>query len=175
MAMIIQVVPYNPIWPQMFQQEAEQLRKAVGTAIHKIHHIGSTSVHGLAAKPIMDIMIETEELEFLDERAQAFEQLSYEVKGEFGMPRRRYYRKGGDHRTHQIHAFKIGDEHIKRHLAFRDYLRTFPDVAQSYGQLKSRIALNNQNDIERYCDDKDPFIQLHEKKALAWYETTAID
>ena len=88
--------------------------------------------------------------------------------GAFGIPGRRYYRNGGTHRTHHIHAFAVGDDHIQRHLAFRDYLRMHPEVRLAYAALKMRLASECNHDNECYCDGKDSFVKHHEAQALEW-------
>ena len=108
----------------------------------------------------------------LDQFIVKLEYLGYEAMGEFGIQERRYFKKGGENRTHQIHAFKTGDENIFRHLAFRDYLNHFPDSRKEYEALKSKLALNFTYDIEAYCDGKDAFVKLHEIKAIAWKKAT---
>ncbi|GLP95603.1 GrpB family protein [Paraferrimonas sedimenticola] len=165
----VKVVDYNSQWPAMFEAERDLLLNRLGQLIHRVHHIGSTSVPGLRAKPVIDIMLEVESLQSLDAHQSEFESLGYEGLGENGISRRRYFQKGGDDRTHQIHAFPIADEHVTRHLAFRDYLIAHPDVKLAYQELKQRVAAQCDNDIERYCDGKDSFIQEHEAKALLWY------
>lgn len=92
--------------------------------------------------------------------------LGYEPMGEFGIPRRRYFPKGGNNRTHQIHAFASGDLHVMRHIAFRDYLRTNPEVAWEYGELKKNVARTCGNDIDIYCKGKDAFVKMHEAIAV---------
>ena len=123
---------------------------------------------GLAAKPIIDIIIEVSCLTKLDALSVFFEEMGYEVMGEFGIEGRRYYRKGGDHRTHQIHGFMVGDFHIQRHIAFRDYLIAHPDIMHEYQILKIGLARTCDNDIDVYCDGKDSFVQYHEKQAVNW-------
>lgn len=167
--MIVKVVEYNSKWPIDFKNESEKIHDILGVIANHIYHIGSTSVPGLKAKPIIDIMLEVTSFDALDSKAAAFEGLGYEVKGEFGMARRRYFRKGGMHRTHQIHAFESGDSHIIRHLAFRDYLIVNKNIANEYGALKSDLAKTCNNDINRYGDRKDEFVKYHEGKAVAWY------
>ena len=120
----ITVVNYDPEWPRQFQAEAARIRAVLGDNCTAIYHIGSTAVPGLAAKPILDIMPVVENLEAVDRAAPAFEAMGYEYLGEFGIPGRRYLRKGGDERTHQLHIFARTDRaNITRHLAVRDYLR----------------------------------------------------
>jgi GrpB-like predicted nucleotidyltransferase (UPF0157 family) len=168
--MIVKVVPYDPAWVQAFEKEAAILQDLLGPVLNAVHHIGSTSVPGLMAKPIIDIMLDVTDLGMLDAKNKEFEALGYEVMGEMGIPGRRYFRKGGDHRTHQIHAFQAGDSNLERHLAFRDYLIAHEEVARAYGALKYEIAQRAENDIETYWQAKDPFIKQHEALALAWYQ-----
>ena len=170
MAQHIRVVDYRPEWAAQFQEEADRLRGIIGDNLIEIHHIGSTAVPGLKAKPILDIMPVVKALEPMDCLNREFEALGYECMGEFGIPGRRYYRKGGDDRTHQIHLFSIQSrEEIRRHLALRDYLRTHPQAAAAYGELKHRLTARFPEDIEGYCDGKDPFVQSLEQVALHWY------
>ena len=167
--MYIKVVAYDPNWPHEFEKEAKEIQFALGDVALQIHHIGSTSVPGLLAKPVIDIMLEVSNLDALDAQSNEMKKLGYEVMGEYGIAGRRYFRKGGDNRTHQIHAFLEGDDNIVRHIAFRDYLIAHSKIAQDYGELKFKIAQNCNNDIDNYCDAKDPFIQYHEPLALKWY------
>ena len=166
--MKIAVIPYCSDWPAKYEQEKSLLLRAIGSVAVAVSHIGSTAVGGLAAKPIIDIMLEVTSLAELDACEEKIEALGYQAMGEFGIEGRRYYRKGGDTRTHQIHAFQTADENLVRHLAFRDYLRNHPDVRDEYGDLKTKVASLCDHDIDRYCDGKKDFIKLHEAKALEW-------
>ncbi|MGD1818016.1 MAG: GrpB family protein [Pleomorphochaeta sp.] len=166
--MKVEVVGYDPDWPLRFEQEKRLLVKRLGAVAKAVHHIGSTSVEGLAAKPIIDIILEVTSLDALDATKHELEALGYEGMGEFGIVGRRYFRKGKEERTHQIHAFAVGDENIARHLAFRDYLKAHPAAKAEYEALKCRLAKNCNNDIEAYCDGKDSFVKLHEANALKW-------
>jgi GrpB-like predicted nucleotidyltransferase (UPF0157 family) len=162
----IEVVDYDPAWPSLFEDERSLLCEALGDVIVVIHHIGSTAVPGLAAKPIIDINLVVTDVNVLDELSDKMEDIGYVAKGEFGIPGRRYFQKGGDRRTHQVHAFKQGDPNTVRHLAFRDYLRANPKVAEEYAVLKKRIAATCDNDIDRYCHGKDDFVKRHQAIAL---------
>ena len=166
------VVPYNSEWPKLFQNEAIKIQKALGNIINEIHHIGSTSVPDLMAKPIIDIMLDVTSLDLLDDSSHRLENLGYESMGEMGIPGRRYFRKGGYYRSHQIHAFQSGDPNLDRHLAFRDYLTAHKNIANEYGQLKFNIAKECSDDIDKYWKTKDPFIKHHEALALDWYNGT---
>ncbi|RJF96518.1 GrpB family protein [Noviherbaspirillum cavernae] len=166
--MKIEVVPCNPLWPAQFESERLAIERSLGDIVVQAHHIGSTAVKGLAAKPIIDIILEVRSLEALDQAASALELMDYEAMGEFGISGRRYFRKGGSFRTHQIHAFKAGDPNIFRHLAFRDYLNHHPDVRREYQELKIRLATECNDDLDFYCDGKDAFVKHHEAKAIEW-------
>ena len=167
--MLVTVVPHQSQWKQQFEAEAQTLQQTLGPIIQQVHHIGSTAVPGLLAKPIIDIILEVTGLEALDQCNPQLEQLGYEAMGEMGIPRRRYFRKGGDQRTHQIHAFQTGDAHVVRHLAFRDYLIAHPVIADQYGALKLEIA-QRCNNTEQYWREKYDFVKHHEALALAWYQ-----
>lgn len=160
------VVPYDPQWAEDYAKEEAALARNLANILIRAHHVGSTAVKDLAAKPIIDILLEVNSLESLDQRNVKLAALGYEAMGEFGIPGRRYFRKGGDHRTHQIHAFLAGDFHILRHLAFRDYLTENRPVALEYQKLKRELARKYPEDIQAYCDGKDPFVKHHEAMAI---------
>ena len=168
--MNIEVLPYDPEWPELYASEKEVLLEKFGRIVENIYHIGSTAVEGLAAKPIIDILLEMSSLEKLDALDDEFESLAYEAMEEFGISGRRYFRKGGNERTHQIHAFVSGCQHITRHLAFRNYLREMPEIRKEYGSLKTRVALECNHDIDKYSKGKHAFIQEHERNALDWIQ-----
>lgn len=172
MAQHIVVTEYNPAWPDMFREEAAVIQAILGDHCVAIYHIGSTSVDGLAAKPVIDIMPVMRCLEAADAAASQFEAAGYEYLGEFGIPGRRYLRKGGDERTHQVHIFsERSEKEIERHLAVRDYLRTHPAVRDVYAKLKIQLAQTYPYDIEGYCDGKENFMQQMEREALEWKRT----
>lgn len=164
------VVPYNPRWPCLYEREAAEIRRILGSLLVSIHHIGSTAVPGLAAKPIIDILPVVSDIRAMDPLRASFEGIGYAYMGEFGIPGRRYLRKGGDERTHHLHIFgQDSREEIRRHLAVRDYLRTHPETALAYGNLKRTLAKRYPFDIDGYCDGKDAFVKVLERTALGWY------
>lgn len=166
---IIEVVDFRESWVDDFSQEKMLIQSALNESnVAAIHHIGSTSVKGLCAKPIIDILIEVKCLEKLDDESHLMESLGYLAKGEFGISGRRYFQKGGVQRSYQVHAFLVGSQEAKRHLAFKDYLIAFPNIASEYASLKQDGAAICDNDIEIYCSYKDSFIKEHEAKALNW-------
>ncbi len=164
------VKSYNPDYPRLFEEEKSRLIPLFGENLVFLEHIGSTAVPGLKSKPIIDILVAAKSLSLVDAKQSAFEGLGYEYLGEFGIAGRRYLRKGGDERTHQIHVFRFDDElNLIRHLAVRDYLRAHPWVADEYGELKAKLALEHPYDIDGYGDGKEAFMKESEKAALAWY------
>jgi GrpB-like predicted nucleotidyltransferase (UPF0157 family) len=136
----IEVVDYNPAWPWMFELERESLYQVLGAVAIAIHHIGSTAVSGLSAKPVIDIIVEATSVADIDCHESAMTGIGYEPKGEFGIPGRRFFQKGGDNRTHHVHAFAQGNPQVLRHIAFRDYRRQNPLMASEYDELKRRVA-----------------------------------
>lgn len=168
--MKVVVTAYNQDWNQMFLEESQKIKAIFGDELIEIHHIGSTSVPGLKAKPIIDMMPVVKDIAKIDSFNELMTMLGYECMGELGMKGRRYFRKGGDDRTHQVHAFQADNiEDIERHLAVRDYLRTHAEAVVPYGDLKERLAKQFPNDIEAYMDGKDAFVKELERTALHWF------
>lgn len=161
----IEVVAYNPAWPEMFKQEAEKIKRALGDNCLEVHHIGSTSVPGLAAKPLIDMIPVVRDITKVDAANDALKALGYEPQGEFGIPFRRYFQKGGDNRTHHVHIFEQGSPEIERHLKFRDWMRSHPEDALAYGELKQQLAQQFPYDSLGYCNGKDAFIGAIDAKA----------
>ena len=170
MQFILTVEPHRDSWSRDFEIEAFRIRDALGSALNALHHIGSTAIPGIYAKPIIDILADVTSLEAADEHLHEMQALGYESMGEFGIPGRRYFRKndGGESRTHQIHAFAHQSPHLERHLAFRDYLIAHPEKAHAYSELKRSLVQTCNGDIEAYMDGKDAFIKDVEHEALVW-------
>lgn len=167
----IKMCDYDNNYKKMFLLEKTLLEEILKENLSQIHHIGSTAIVGIKAKPIIDILIVVKDLKKVDEKNLEFENLAYECMGEFGIKNRRYFRKGGFYRTHQIHIFRDDDElNIIRHLAFRDYLNVFKEKAKEYESLKIKLAKLYPYDIEKYCDGKDELVKRLEKEALIWYK-----
>ena len=152
----VRVVPPDPAWAEGYRRERALLMPVFGPLLVELHHIGSTAVEGLWAKPILDLMPVVTSLEAVDRLDPELEALGYQCMGEFGIPGRRYFRKGGDHRTHQLHV--------------RDYLRACPAEREAYGARKRWLAGQYPEDIEGYCDGKDAFVRALERRALDWYD-----
>lgn len=166
MPRIITVEPYNPDWPAAYKKEASQFNNVLSDLLLNIEHIGSTAVTGLAAKPIIDILFVVKSLQELDESDAAIKAMGYIPRGEYGIAGRRYFVKGGDSRTHHVHAFENGSQHIVRHLAFRDYLRRHHEIAEQYAETKRKAVAACDDSSAIYSQLKSAFIGCHEKRAL---------
>ena len=165
----VEVVSYDPNWAESFQAEADELRHILVQEVMAVHHIGSTAIPNLSAKPIVDLLVEVRDIEKIDAFNGKMSQLGYLPKGENGIPGRRFFIKGNElHRTHHIHIFQTGHPDIERHLNFRDYLIVHPEDARAYGRLKQELARRFPTDIDGYVAGKDEFIKEIDRKAQAW-------
>lgn len=148
---------YDPDWPRLFLAERERLCAGLGTHILDVQHIGSTSISGMLAKPILDIGVAVADFEEATRCIPLLEQLGYRYKGENGIPRRHYFVKG-DPRTHHLHMLEVTSQEWKNHLLFRDHLRKNPETAQAYADLKQQLATRVAADREAYQTGKESFI-----------------
>lgn len=171
----VEVIPHRPDWHSAFKYESMQVMLALGDNVAAVHHIGSTAIPKIYAKPIIDMLVEVKEISKIDERSPAMRRLGYEVMGEFGIPGRRFFCKDDDHgiRRHHIHTFEVGSDQIERHLTFRDYMTAHAKDAQKYSDLKQELAKQYPNDIEGYIDGKDEFIKKIDRKAAEWRSSQA--
>ncbi len=171
MPMSAAVVPHDPRWLRFFHEESKMIGKALGSNVVAIHHIGSTPIQGLYAKPIIDMLVEVADIDDVDFRNPAMKTLGYEAMGEFGLPGRRYFRKDADsgERTHHVHAFQQGCPEVGRHLLFRDFLTAYPEWAAKYSELKRHLVEAHPQDSEAYKDGKDAFIRDVDRRAKAWH------
>jgi GrpB-like predicted nucleotidyltransferase (UPF0157 family) len=167
----VEVVPHNPGWRNEFEHESNQVTSALGENVVAVHHMGSTAIPNIYAKPVIDLLVEVRNITQVDERNSSMAALGYEAMGEFGIPGRRYFRKDNEAgvRTHHVHTFEADSPEIERHLAFRDYMIAHPEDAQQYSELKLALVKKlHGSDIEGYMDGKDEFIKEMEKRAVAW-------
>lgn len=162
----------------MFKAEAKLLRSVLGDVVQNVHNIGSTSIPGMRAKPIIDILMEVRDIVRMEDLTPEIVEIGYEARGEFGLPGRRYFVKGGDltrfvGRTHHVHSYETGNPGIERHLVFRDYMISHPEDAATYAHLKEELARKFPGDIEAYHDGKDAFVEGVERRALFWRRSQA--
>ncbi|BAY93243.1 MULTISPECIES: GrpB family protein [unclassified Tolypothrix] len=168
--MKVEVVPHDATWSVKFEEEAKRIALALGDNVVAIHHIGSTSIPNIYAKPIIDLLVQVKDLAKLDQQCSAMIALGYEAMGEFGLPGRRFFRKDNEAgtRTHHVHIFVFDIFEVQRHLAFRDYMIAHPDDALKYSDLKRQLAKQFPQDIQGYVNGKDGFVKEMERKALEW-------
>jgi GrpB-like predicted nucleotidyltransferase (UPF0157 family) len=164
----VEIVEYDAGWPDAYERERALIATTLGELATGIEHMGSTAVPGLGAKPIIDIMVGVRSLADGEECVGPLEGLGYEYKGEFGIPRRLYFRKmRAGRRSHQIHLVELGRDFWERHLLFRDYLREHGQAAREYEELKVRLAAEFRTDREGYTEAKTEFIEGVMAKASA--------
>lgn len=170
----IQIVPYDPAWPEAFALEAAALRRVFDPIMRSIHHVGSTSVPGLAAKPVIDILVVVEDTSALGRLDTEMERLGYRVRGECldagGTPGRFYYSKPAEGpRTHHVHVCGEGHFQIPEFLFFAAYLREKPEVATEYERLKRGALGDGGATNVVYMERKHDWVRATIRDALAWY------
>ena len=140
----IEVVPYDPRWANWYQDEAEKIKEALGANCLALHHVGSTSIPGLAAKPRIDIIAEVADPE---KSITQLKPLGYEYRGEWNIPMKYGFRKRGGPEVN-LHVFGKNHPEIEVNLCFRDYLRNHPEVRDEYAQLKLEL-LKDESSFEK--------------------------
>lgn len=168
--MKIRLTDYKEDWPRMYQAETDTLKGIFGGEIIRFEHFGSTSVPGMMAKPVIDMMVIVKDIAKIDSYNSRMASLGYDVAGEWGIAGRRLFRKGREHRTHHIHFYQHDNPQIERHLIFRDYLRSYPEEAARYSRFKEELAQRFEHTSE-YSPAKKSFVQEMERKALGWFKS----
>lgn len=155
----MRIVPYDPAWPERFEQERAALAAAIGEwAVGGIHHVGSTSVPDLDSKPVIDILVGVQSLQESHscfERLAALEYLYAPYRSE---EMHWFCKPDPSRRTHHLHLVPVDSPRFRDELAFRDYLRGDRETALEYGALKRDLARRFEHDREAYTDAKDEFI-----------------
>lgn len=168
------VVPYDAVWPEMYEKEKNILMSIFGDLIMDIQHFGSTSIKGICAKPIIDIMIVVDHINKVDEYNPAMENHGYSVRGENGTEGHRYFVRltpdnSGNH-THHIHVYEKGNYHIADELMFRDYLSINKEAFEEYERVKKEASLKFRHRPLEYVEAKTDCIMDILEKARAYYK-----
>ena len=162
---IVKVVDYDTNWIKEFEQEKAILKSLFQSVAVSIEHMGSTSIPGLAAKPIIDIAVGVKSLEDFTKVSSNFENPPYSIK-EDSVSDEILVRKGPeDNRTHFIHIMEIDKDRYKHAILFRNYLRTHPDALKEYENLKKELAIKYPKDRNKYIEGKSNLINNILKKA----------
>jgi GrpB-like predicted nucleotidyltransferase (UPF0157 family) len=153
------VVEYDPEWSRAYEKEKSALLEDISSIILGIEHIGSTSVPGLCAKPLIDMVVGVSDLADAELLQEALEKRGYEYRGGQGREDRILYAKGPrEKRTHMLHVVVHNMEEWNRLIAFRDHLRNNPEVAQHYEKLKRELAEKYPKNRDMYTSGKNDFI-----------------
>ena len=157
----IVVMPYDARWARDFSEIASEIRAALGELALDIEHVGSTAVPGLSAKPIIDIDVVIRDYARFDAVVRALKAIGYRHEGDLGVTGREAFGyEGKAHlRKHHLYVCPQDSPELKRHIAFRDYLRAHPEAAREYGRVKAEGAKLYPHDIEGYINHKSAFIE----------------
>src|SRR5688572_18583994 len=172
------VVSYDPEWPRRFAEIRAVIERNIPGKFHAIEHVGSTSVPGMAAKPIIDIDVAVRAGQFEAVR-QRLEALGYEWEGEKGVPGRHSFRLGDNTLSsalarHHLYVLEADADELRRNRAFRDYLRGHPEEAARLSahklEIAARLAIDLDDDRSAYQEAKAPMVLEILERALAWYD-----
>ena len=155
------VLPYDPRWALDFQIIRDPIREALGPLALGIEHVGSTSVRGLSAKPIIDLDVIIRDNTLLNDVIAALRKIGYEYEGDLGIAGREAFKYTGQGNlpAHHLYVCPKDSAELKRHLAFRNHLRTHPEAVRKYSRIKAEGAALYPYDIEKYIEHKTPFIE----------------
>lgn len=145
-------------WAAAYEREGAEIAAALGGLMVGIEHVGSTSVPGVPAKPIVDILVGVRDFDEARGSVAPMTDLGYTYRGEDGIPRRHYFVKG-DPRTHHVHMVEVRSESWRVTLRFRDSLRRHPHLAREYAREKERLARAHADDREAYQREKDKIVE----------------
>ena len=156
----VQVVPYRPVWKDLFRSEAVKLRSALGNHLLQIEHVGSTSIEGMDAKPIIDIIVALKSLDKTKALVPVLQTLGYNHKEDDDVPSRAFFVKGSpSQRTYHLSLTELESGYWKAHILFRDYLQTHGEVAEEYRLLKRELVEQYSDDRGSYTAGKEIFVE----------------
>ena len=157
----VTVIPYSDQWERDFLKIKDEIKSALGELAESIEHVGSTSVRGLSAKPVIDIDVVISDSSVLSDVIAALGRIGYQHEGDLDITGREAFRYDGkDHlQKHHLYVCPEDSPELRRHIAFRDYLRSHPEAAAEYSRIKEEGAALYPEDIDRYIEYKTPFIE----------------
>jgi GrpB-like predicted nucleotidyltransferase (UPF0157 family) len=165
----IRIVDHDPAWAGLAREELGRVADALGDAAVRLEHVGSTSVPGLGAKPIIDMQVSVVDIERMEDYVGPLEALGYLFAPDPAFPDYHYFAKPHERpRSHHLHVCQHGSNQELRHLAVRDYLCAHPAQAASYEALKRELVARHPNDRLAYVAGKDAFMADLEARAVAW-------
>ncbi len=163
------LAPHDPAWAAAAEREGARLARALGDLIVRVHHVGSTAIPGICAKPILDLIPVVRSLASLEKARATLKALGYAWWGEYVLSGRRFFTLSDDRglRVVHAHAYEEGSEEITRHLAVRDHVRAHPEIARAYDAAKARARALHPDDSLAYSREKHAFLQQLQAEALA--------
>lgn len=159
MPLTSRIAPPNPSWPQQYRHEATRLEPVFGTALVAIHHVGSTAVPGLYAKPEIDLLAVVENTTKVDAWSSELAAMLYRRGGDLSEGHLFYKRDSHGVRTHKLHVCVAGHPKISEMIGFRDFLRVDRVMRETYQELKLELERQNTAGIAQYLKSKEPFIR----------------
>lgn len=171
--MKVRLTSYDDSWKNSFEDECKVMKQIFGDEIVRFEHFGSTSVPGMKAKPVVDMMVLVKRIDEIDKFNSKLELLGYDVAGEWGITGRRLLRKGGDNRTHHIHIYQFDNPEIYRHLVVRDYLLEHPEEVKSYSEFKEILA-SKYVETREYSKAKKDFVSKLEQRAIEYFSNEIV-
>ena len=156
---VVVVVPHDPRWRTLFARTSDELHSALGSSILAVHHVGSTAVPGLCAKPILDVLVSIPDFARGVDLVPQLTALGYEFRPDEDIPDRHHFRRrDGTIRSHHLSLAEPMSRHHRVTLAFRDVLRANPRLAQAYADLKLDLARRFPHDRPAYIEGKSEFV-----------------
>lgn len=165
---VFEVVPYNPEWKTEFEKIKTMITSYIGDLILTVEHVGSTSVEGLSAKPIIDLDVVIDNYDVLPSIIERLEKAGYEHEGNLGIEGREAFERTCDNDLMKHHLYvcpKDGKGYLE-HVAFRDYLRENETARKEYETLKLKLAETYRHDVDSYCEKKTEFIRTILNKTI---------
>lgn len=168
---VAEIVSYDKTWPEKYLEEADKIKSTLGDLVTEVHHIGSTAIKDMPAKPIIDILLECPNLKKITEIQQKLQSIGYAYLRRSIVPHYSFFTSNiVSGQRFQLHVFECGDPQIQRHILFRDYLIQHPEEAKSYATLKLKLSKKFRNDLLNYVKGKDSFVKAIDIKAKIWQD-----